>query len=59
MGILSVVKTDVEELVQAGYPDDYISKSVGIDLSVIEYIIAYIRKQEKDKSPKTNTNEKR
>jgi hypothetical protein len=54
MGILSVIKTDVEELVHAGYPDEYISKSVGIDLNMIEYIIQYIRQQEKEKSPRIN-----
>lgn len=53
MGILSVVKSDVEELVHAGYPDEYISKSIGMDLSLIEYIIKYIR-QENEKSSKIN-----
>jgi hypothetical protein len=57
MGILSAVKMDVEELIHAGYPDEYISKSVGIDLSVIQYIIKYIR-QEKEKPTKINTKSK-
>jgi hypothetical protein len=59
MGILSVIKTDVEDLVQAGYPDEYISKSVGMDLSIIQYIIQQVRKQEKEKAPKINSKDNR
>ena len=45
MGILSVVKTDVEKLVKEGCSNEYISKSVGYDLNIIEYIVSYIRKE--------------
>lgn len=54
MGILSVVKTDVEELVKSGYDDNYISKAVGLDLNVIGYIINYVKEQNKDNSIKIN-----
>mgnify|MGYP006286340731 CR=1 FL=1 len=54
MGILSVVKSDVEELVKNGYDNDYISKSVGIELSLIEHIIKYVTEQNTDKTIKIN-----
>ncbi len=53
MGILTPISGDVEQLIQAGYDDFYISKSVGIDISVIEYIIKYFRKQH-NKQPSIN-----
>lgn len=46
MGILSVIKSDVEELVKSGYPDFYISKSVGVDPSILKSIINYVRSQQ-------------
>ena len=42
MGILSTVKTDVEELWKGGFDDIYISKSTGMDLNIIQYIIKYL-----------------
>lgn len=47
MGILSAVRNDVEDLIKLGYNNESISKSVGIDLCVIEYMTKYIRKQYK------------
>ena len=44
MGILSVVRDDIVELVKSGFSDQEIEKSVGIDLRVIGNIIDYIRK---------------
>lgn len=56
MGILRAIATDIEELVQEGYDDKYISISVGEDLNTIEYIIKYFRdQQEKHNPPKINT----
>jgi hypothetical protein len=54
LGILSVVRSDVEELVKEGFSNDYISKSVGIERNVIEYIIRYVREQQTKKSPRIN-----
>lgn len=45
MGILSVIKTDVEQLVKEGCSNEYISKSVGYDLNMIEYIVSYVKKE--------------
>lgn len=45
MGILSVIKSDVEQLVKQGYDNNYISKSVGVEQSLIDYIIRYIGKE--------------
>lgn len=56
MGILSVIRSDVEELVKAGYPNDYISKSVGLDISMINYIVNYVTKQQ-EKPSKINSKE--
>lgn len=55
MGILSVVKSDVEELVKGGFDKEYISKSVGIELSLIEYIMKYMA--DTDKTIKINSKE--
>lgn len=53
MGILTVISTDIESLVKEGFPDEYIAKSVDMDLSLIEYIINHFRKQysKENKSP--------
>lgn len=53
MSILKPISDDVEQLVQAGFDDFYISKSVGVDISSIEYIIRYFRKQH-NKQPTIN-----
>lgn len=44
MGILSVVRDDIVELVKVGFTDKEIEKSVGIDLGIIGSLIEYIRK---------------
>ena len=57
MGILSVVRDDIVELVKSGFSDREIEKSVGIDLRVIENIIHYIRKDLSiDSNKKINNN---
>lgn len=48
MGILSVVKTDVEELVKGGFSNEYISRSVGVEKSIIDYIVNYVKPQAKN-----------
>lgn len=45
MGILKPISDDVDQLVQAGFDDYYICKSVGVDFLVLEYIIQHFRKQ--------------
>lgn len=45
MGILKPISDDVEQLVQAGFDDYYICKSVGVEFPVLEYIIKHFRKQ--------------
>jgi hypothetical protein len=55
LGILSVVKSDVEELIKSGFDKNYISKSVGIELSMIEHIVKYVT--ETDKKIKINKKE--
>lgn len=59
MGILSVVKNDVEDLINYGYDNFYISKSVGMELPTIEHIIKYVREQQKqdNKIKKLNNKE--
>ena len=57
LGILSVVKSDVEELLKGGFSNEYISKSVGIDRNMIDYIVSVIKEPERKKSPKINTKE--
>lgn len=52
MGILSAVRNDVEDLIKLGYNNESISKSVGIDLYIIEYMTKYIRKQYKQNKNK-------
>lgn len=47
MGILSTVKTDVEELWKGGFDEVYISKSTGMDLNIIKYIIKYLNEPKK------------
>lgn len=47
MGILKTVSIDIEVLVEQGFSDDYIAKSVGMDKSLIQYIIEYFRKEKK------------
>lgn len=47
MGILSVIKNDVEDLIYYGYDNYYISKSVGMELPTIEHIIKYTREKQK------------
>lgn len=57
MGILSVVKEDVEQLVKIGFNDKEIEKSIGIDLSSIGYLIKYFREtvsSEKNINTKVN-----
>lgn len=54
MGILSVVKDDVEQLVNEGFSNEYIFKSVGMDKSIIEYIINYVKDQQNKNSTKIN-----
>jgi len=57
MGILSVVKEDVEQLVKIGFNDKEIEKSVGIDLSSIGYLIKHFREtvsSEKNINTKVN-----
>lgn len=53
MGILKPISDDVEQLVQAGFDDYYICKSVGIEFSAIENIIKYFRKRD-NKQPTIN-----
>lgn len=43
MGILKAVSVDIEDLVKMGYTDTEISKSVGLDKNVIQYIIDHFR----------------
>lgn len=45
MSILKPISDDVDQLVQAGFDDYYICKSVGMEFSVLENIIQYFRKQ--------------
>lgn len=47
MGILKTVSIDIEVLVEQGFSDDYIAKSVGMDKSLIQYLIEYFRKEKK------------
>ncbi len=47
MGILKSVSLDIEDLIEQGFSDDYIAKSVGMDKSIIQYIIEYFRKEKK------------
>lgn len=55
MGILSVVKEDVEQLVKFGFNDKEIEKSVGIELSSIGYLIKYFRENVVDSEKNINT----
>lgn len=56
MGLLKAISHDIEELVKSGKSDDYISKSVGLDLNLIKYIIDYFRNtQDKSDSKLINT----
>lgn len=55
MGILSVVKEDVEQLVKYGLNDREIEKSVGIELSSIGYLIKYFRENVVDSDKNINT----
>lgn len=55
MGILSVVKEDVEQLVKYGLNDMEIEKSVGIELSSIGYLIKYFRENVVDSDKNINT----
>lgn len=54
MGILSAVKNDVEDLVKEGFTDQYITKSVGIESSVLKYMINFFREQQVKNSNKIN-----
>ncbi len=56
MGILKPISDDVDELVQAGFDDYYICKSVGVEFSAIENIIMHFRKQY-NKKPTINIKE--
>lgn len=47
MGILKSVSLDIEDLIEQGFSDDYIAKSVGMDKNIIQYIIEYFRKEKK------------
>ena len=47
MGILKAISSDIEELVNEGFSDDYIEKSVGIDRCAIQYVIDYFRNEKK------------
>lgn len=53
MGILRPIAEDVKVLVQDGFDDYYICKSVGVDFSKINHIIKYFRK-EFNKEPSIN-----
>jgi hypothetical protein len=55
MGILSVVKEDVEKLVNEGFDNEYIFKSVGMDKNIIGYIISYLKAQKLKNNSKINT----
>lgn len=55
MGILSVVKEDVEQLVKYGLNDKEIEKSIGIELSSIGYLIKYFRENIVDSDKNINT----
>lgn len=54
MGILSSIRLDVEDLVKEGYPDDYIAKSVGIDKTILQHIIDYVRQNLEVECPFNN-----
>ena len=57
MGILSVVRDDIVELVKVGFTDKEIEKSVGMDLGIIGSLIEYIRKDLGiDSTKKINSN---
>lgn len=45
MSILSCISTDVEKLVKAGFTDKEISKSVDVDLTIIQSIINFFRQK--------------
>ena len=47
LGILKAISSDIEELVNEGFSDDYIEKSVGIDRCAIQYVIDYFRNEKK------------
>jgi len=57
VGIFSAIAIDIEELVLNGYNDEYISKSVGVELILIQPIVSYFRNKHNIKFDRNKKNE--